>query len=741
MRHSHSSHESARQPAGTSLRSLPRAVNPPRPHRTPTPLRLAALLPAALLLAAWLPAAWAQVPPESPAPGVELQGPDEGLTDTAALEEADARYQSGDLQGAAAAYKQLLAAFPDSAQQGQVLYRLGDALVRLGRPEEARLYWERLLATVPDSAYTEAVEDALLPIYRREGELDKALDILLARLGRAPVGRKGALLVDVAQVHLDLGEPEKAIRDLMRRQRYLPPEQRSAGLTYVKEVIDTRLSEAELKELVERFPEAIPGTWILERLVLLYAGRGETYLTERWGDRYLDAYPGRPFANEVRRIIKDQRRAMREDRHRVGVLLHLTGPLAEYGHRVLRGVQVAYRMERARLPEGELALWVRDLDGPAPLLSSHFASLLREADPEVVVGPMLSAEVRDTARQAERAGVPLIAPLVPRPDGVVGPVVGLGVSPDMEGVAAARYAAAQGLTRFVTVAPDEAYGRRVAAAFRAELERLGGQVQSTVFFGDDEEDIRARIQQVVDDDLKQDGMPAVTVDDIAAMSETERKLAGQVPEDEDEIRITTEPVAPLQGPPVGPHPYMPGFDGVFLPGPWDRIAVAAPHLPFFDIRVPVIGTSGWNDRRLIRTGGPAVTGARFVSPFFRDAKGARDFTKAYRDTYGEAPDLFAALGFDAMQLAARAVLGGDGTARDRLAGPFAGATGEMVVGPDGAVERTLSVLKVGTRRFTLAGEVSLAPERPDGPEPPLVPGPGPGPAGMGAARPVAAAVR
>jgi len=722
----------------------------------PTPLRPASRLAraAALLLAAWVGAGagWAQaqapglpaitglpgtapgVPAGEVSPGDDLRAPDEALTDTAVLEEAEVRYNAGDLKGAAAAYKQLLAAFPDSSEQGLALYRLGDALVRLGRPDEARLYWERLLATVPDSPYTTAVEDALLPIYRREGELDKALDILLARLGRAPEQAKGALLVDVAQVHLDLGEPEKALRDLLRRQRYLPPEQRSEGITYLKEVIDTQLSEADLKELADRFPEAIPGAWILERLVRLYAGRGEAYLTERWGDRYLATYPGRPFADDVRNLVKTQKKVMLDERHRVGVLLHLSGPLAEYGQRVLKGIQAAYRMERGRLPEGELALWVRDLDRPAPLLTTHFASLVREAEPDAVIGPMLSGEVRDTARQAERAEVPLIAPLVPRPQGVEGPVVGLGVSPAMEGVAAARYGMAQGLHRFVVVAPDEPYGRSVAAAFRRELERLGGEVQTTVFFGEDEEDIRGRIQRVVDEDLKVDGVRAVTVDDIARMSEVERELAGQVPEDE--ITITAEPEPPLQGPPIGPHPYMPGFDGVFLPGSWDRIVVAAPHLPFFDINVPVIGTSGWNDPRLITAGGPAVTGARFVSPYFRGARNARDFAKAYRETYGEAPDLFAALGFDAMELAVRAALGPKGEAWQRLAGPYAGVTGTMTVAPDGAVERTLNVVRVGSRHFSLAGAVSLAPEPTGEPEP--APAPGAVPLGMGAARPVAA---
>jgi branched-chain amino acid transport system substrate-binding protein len=671
----------------------------------------------------------AVAPPSEGPVAPEFRPPEEAPTDTAALQAAEQRYLAGDMKGAAAAYKQLLAAFPDSPYRPQALYRLGDALAHTGKEEEARLYWERLLADDPDSPYTEAVEEALLPIYRREGELEKALDILLARLGRAPAEQKADLLAEVSKAHLDLGDPERAIRDLLRRQRYLPPEERNAGINAVKDLIDTRLSEKDLLELADRFGEPIPGSWILERLVRLYAERDERYPTERWGERYLAAYPDRPFADEVRRLIKTQRKAVAEMPHRVGVLLHLSGDLAPYGERVLKGIRVAYEMERATPSGAGLGLWVRDLDEDAPLLSTHFSRLVREAEPDVVIGPMLSSEVRETARQAARSRVPLIAPLVPRPERAEGVVVGLGVSPEMEGTGAARYAVEQGLARFVTVAPDEGYGKRVAAAFRAELERLGGEVQTTVFFGPEEKDMRARIRRVVQADLKRDGVAAVTEEDMARLDPSERELAGLTEEGgepgEEAIEITVEaPEPPLQGPPVGPHPYFPGFDGVFLPGPWDRIVLAAPQLPFFDINVPIIGTSGWNDPRLIRAGGPSVNGARFVSPYFAGGQAARAFAKAYQDAYGEAPDLFAALGFDAMRLATRAALGPDGPegAGARLAGRFEGVTGPLVVDPRGEVERTLYVLKVGRRRFALAGHVGLGPE-PEGPDVPALPMP------------------
>jgi len=660
------------------------------------------------------------VPPDAAPPEPFELGlpPVEAPTDAAAVEEADALYADGNLQAAAAAYKQMLAAFPDSPYQAKVLYRLGDALARLNRADEARIYWERLLAAGPDAPFAESVEEALLPIYKREGELGKALDIMLNRLGRAPVERKADLLVEVAELRLDLGDPERAIEDLLRRQKYLPPEERGQGSARVKEVIDTRLSASDLTALADRFRDPVPGAWILERLVRLHAEASEAYPTEKWGERYIAAYPDRPFADTARDLIREQKRRLRAHRHRVGVLLHLSGDMEPYGDRVLKGIQLAYRTARDRLPDGEVAVWVRDLDAEAPIFSSHVAALMREADPEVLIGPMLSGEVRDAARAASRARLPLIAPLVPRPAGTGTIVLGLGVTPEMEGIGAARLAARDALLHCVVVAPDGPYGHRVTAAFASELTRLGGQVQATVYYGTDEQDIRDRVKAMVKEDVRRGGVPAVNAEDMKDLSANELELAGLAPEAEagPEIQITTEPLPPLQGPPIGPHGYYPTFDAVFLPGPWDRVAVAAPHLPFQDIEVPILGTSGWNDPRLIGTGGSAVTGARFVSALDREGPVGKAFFKAYRKAYGEAPDLFAALGYDAMQLALRAVVPGEGDPWTRLAGPYTGATGSFIVEPDGEVVRTLPVLQVRRNRFAPAGEVSLGAEAPPGPE-------------------------
>jgi len=57
--------------------------------------------------------------------------------------------QRGALDEAAARWREAIALDPHDYQ---VLYNLGDVLVRLGRPAEARQYWERYLQEAPPAS-------------------------------------------------------------------------------------------------------------------------------------------------------------------------------------------------------------------------------------------------------------------------------------------------------------------------------------------------------------------------------------------------------------------------------------------------------------------------------------------------------------------------------------------------------------------------------------------------------------
>lgn len=632
--------------------------------------------------------------------------PEAALTDAVALDAADRLYLAGDMTGAASSYKRALAAFPDTAYLDQGLYRLGLALVALNRKGEAREYWQRLLAQVPDSPYAEEVGSELLTIYRDGGEWDRALDILLNQLGQAQGERKAALLDEIALVRMSLGEPERAIKDLIRRQRYLPPLEREAGREHIRRVVDEQLSVAELSAMAAHFTNPVPGAWIMERLVRHHLNAGEVYQTDRWVQRYLDTFPERPLAKVVQRQVKEQRKALRAKPHRVAVLLPLSGPLGDYGRPVLNGIRVARQMAQTVLPDSELALWVRDQTIDLPLLGGHVKRVLKDADPQILIGPLLSHQVVQAARLTRAAGVPIISPLTAVPPNAGDGVIGLGVTPEAEAIAAARYATQSvGLERFVIMAPVGPYGDRVSSAFTDAVAAMGGTIQETIRYAPDGSGVRKQMQRLVAADLAANGVAEVTEADMAHLDDNEKTLAGLDDDEEPTIEIGLTPSLPLQGPPVGPHPYYPGFDGVFVAGPWQQVVLVVPQLPFHDIRVPIIGSAGWHDQRLIKKGGSAVKNARFMSPMYHGDGLGRRFAQAYQAAYDRPPDLFAALGFDAMNLAIHALTTEGGSLAERLTTPFTSVTGIIGFDDELGLVRDFAALKVGRRQFTLEERV------------------------------------
>jgi ABC-type branched-subunit amino acid transport system substrate-binding protein len=135
----------------------------------------------------------------------------------------------------------------------------------------------------------------------------------------------------------------------------------------------------------------------------------------------------------------------------------------------------------------------------------------------------------------------------------------------------------------------------------------------------------------------------------------------------------------------------------------------AAQLRFHDIVVPLLGSSGWNDRSVVRIGGKYVEDAIFADVFFSDSQDAatQRFVKEYRARYRIAPDVFAALAYDATAMLVRGLKNG-ATSGDRLRDEvtrmvgFSGVSGLTGFGADGDAQRRFSWIQIRNGRFVPA---------------------------------------
>jgi len=91
---------------------------------------------------------------------------------------------------------------------------------------------------------------------------------------------------------------------------------------------------------------------------------------------------------------------------------------------------------------------------------------------------------------------------------------------------------------------------------------------------------------------------------------------------------------------------------LFLPNYYGASALILKQAREMGLNVPAGGCDGWDSTELVKIGGAAVEGGVFPSHFSKDDTNPKvqAFVKAFTAKYGEAPDSFAALAYDATGL-------------------------------------------------------------------------------------------
>ncbi len=318
----------------------------------------------------------------------------------------------------------------------------------------------------------------------------------------------------------------------------------------------------------------------------------------------------------------------------VALLLPLTGPSAALGQAMLNAAQIAL----FDVANDRFELLTRDTQGSAAGAASAAQSALA-GGAQLILGPLLAAEVEAVKPIAQAAHVPVIA-FSTATQLAGGGTYLMGFTPNQEVARVTAYAHANGHDRFAVLAPRSAYGEVVADAVRDAVASAGATLVRVEFYDP-------------------------SINDMAA---SVRHFASEG------------------------HDY----DALFLAEGDGRLKALAPQLPYFNIdpsEVKLLGTGLWDEPGLGVE--PALDGGWYAAP---SPASRAAFEQHYRAVYKAAPPRLATLGYDATALAAilaRAPQGADFSAA-ALTNPngFAGLDGIFRLRPDGVVQRGLSVLEV-----------------------------------------------
>ena len=401
----------------------------------------------------------------------------------------------------------------------------------------------------------------------------------------------------------------------------------------------------------------------------------------------------------------------------VGCLLPLTGEYADYGNKILQGMELALEVFHDNSRGGHdsgIKLLVRDTGGDSSRARELVGQLIDDEGVMLVLGPVTGQAAFFAAAAAESKGVNIIT-LTPR-SGIASR--GEHVFQHfltMENQAKQIMALAvgrMGLSSLALLYPSSYYGRQSVRVFKKYARQWGADLVRVVSYDPTSKDFGRSIKELIgvkkyaDYQQRKKAYEAWAQEQKAAAEkgksdrpDSALNLAKEIGLDADELfknpgvnkKFMTRPLLDLD------------YSGIIVPDFYQRIRLLVPQLAFYDlVDTRFFGTRGWNSAKLAEDAGAQVEGALFVDAFCRECAGPPRLVE-YRDQYefvfAKTASIYDAYGYDTMVLVRRVLndLQRDGqeitseTLREKLLTlqniPM--ITGITSVLPDGELEKKL----------------------------------------------------
>ena len=313
----------------------------------------------------------------------------------------------------------------------------------------------------------------------------------------------------------------------------------------------------------------------------------------------------------------------------IGCLLPLSGPFAAYGQEVLNGLTLG--MMNDPMKETRMKVIVKDTAGSPEKALNELETLANKQRVIGIIGPLSSKTTAFVSERAQDLGVPMVALTQKRDVVKTGDMVFRNfLTPAQEIDSLLEVAMGQlGLKRFAILYPDNTYGRFCMNRFWDKLDELGGSVTAVESYPTDVTDFKDQIKKMV-------GLYYPRAGDWRRMY-SQGTTAG---DDGSEKQLRDD------------DPII-DFDAVFIPDTYQRVAMIAPQMAFYDVLgVRLMGTRLWHSPKLIEMAGNYLQGALFSSGFLMESENPEvtGFVTDYQHNFNQSPGILAANGYDTICL-------------------------------------------------------------------------------------------
>ena len=291
------------------------------------------------------------------------------------------------------------------------------------------------------------------------------------------------------------------------------------------------------------------------------------------------------------------------DEFKVGANIEMTGNQANYGNEGLEGLRLAIKEanEAGGINCKQIKLVEADNKSESSEAVNAATKLISDDGVKVIVGPAVTANVIAESQVATDNKVPVIAFAATNPDvtvenGAVKPYIFRSCFIDpQQGTVMAQFASKElkAKTAVMYIDSSSDYSKSLGKVFQETFEAAGGKVVMQESFLAKDQDFKAALTKI--------------------------KAANA--------------------------------DVIFIPAYYEEVGKIVKQAREIGITATMLGTDGWDDPKVADiAGASALNNTYFSTHYFAEDPGAKSFIDSFTKEYGHAPNVFAALGYDAGKL-------------------------------------------------------------------------------------------
>ena len=290
----------------------------------------------------------------------------------------------------------------------------------------------------------------------------------------------------------------------------------------------------------------------------------------------------------------------KSDEIKVGANFEMTGNVANYGSATLDGLKLAIKEanDAGGVNGKKINLVTVDNKSEASEAVNAATKLISDDKVKVVVGPAVTANVMAESQVANDNKIPVIAPDATSPavtveNGQVKPFIFRSCFIDpQQGEVMATFASKdlKAKTAVVYIDSSSDYSKSLGQVFKEKFEAAGGKVVMEEAFLQKDQDFKATLTKI--------------------------KTANA--------------------------------DVIFIPAYYEEVGKIVKQARELGITQPLLGTDGWDDTKVVDiAGADALNNTFFSSHYSEKDKDVQSFIESFKKEYDHAPNVFAALGYDA----------------------------------------------------------------------------------------------